>query len=127
MSSRIESFIHRVTDDDYFLASALEDYVCSEQVDDTSLAMSLGCSLEALDSLRLCRRPRPEPTLFRRDTDRIASRFAVNAEVLAQIVRRSNAVRAMRRGNSEQPGLLMAARDVSENHSTLGEAGEDSK
>lgn len=114
MASLIGSFARRLADDEYFLASALKTYALSEQLDDSALAKALKCNVETLDSLRLCRRPTSEPKLFRRDVDRIASHFGVDAGMLAQIVRRSDVIVALRQGASNESDLLMAARDRSD-------------
>ncbi len=111
MVSRINELASRVQSDPFFLASALADYARSEGLDERGLARRLGCPLETLGPLGLCRRPRPEPVLFRQDTGRITSRFGVKAEVLAEVVRRSNALSVMQRGAKSERGLLMAARD----------------
>ncbi len=111
MASRIDILARRVQSDPFFLASALADYARSEGLDEQGLAVVLGCPVETLGPLRLCRRPRPEPALFRQDIDRIASRFDVKIDVLAEAVRRSDALSSMRRGAKNERGLLMAARD----------------
>jgi len=111
MASRIDALAQRLQDDPFFLASALADYARSERLDDGALAVVLGCSVKTLGPLRLCRRPHPEPRLFRQDVERIASRFGVKADVLAAAVRRSDALSRMRRGENSGSGLLVAARD----------------
>ncbi len=111
MSDRIAALARRVQDDPFFLASALKDYAHGEGLDDPQLAALLGCTPETLDLLRLCRRPRPEPPWFRQDVDRIAGRFGVRADKLAQIVRYANALAALRRQPAAERGTLMAARD----------------
>jgi len=111
MTSRIDALAKRVQSDPFFLASALADYAHSEGLDEQGLAGRLGCSLETLGPLRLCRRPHPEPTLFRQDLNQIASRFSVKGDVLAEAVRRSDAISGMRRGTKSEHRFLMAARD----------------
>ena len=114
MSERIDALARRVRDDPFFLASALQDYARSERLDRQALADVLACPVEALAPLGLCRRPRPDPPLFRRDVDRIAARFGADAEALAEIVRRADALDALRRTAAGERGLLMAARDREE-------------
>lgn len=111
MTDRVGTLARRVVQDRHFLASALETFARSEQLDDIRLAGALGCRVKDLSLLRLCRRPRSEPASFRQDIDRIASRFGVDGDVLAQVVRRSDALEALRRGTRENRELLMAARD----------------
>ncbi len=125
MASQIGVLARRAAADTYFLASALEDYVRSERLDDDGLARLLGCQVEVLDGLRLCRRPRSEPALFRLDIDRIASHFGVDVGMLAQVVRRSDAITSLRQGAGEQRRLLMAARDRVDEHSGSEEPDED--
>jgi hypothetical protein len=111
MSSRIDALGRRVENDPFFLASALADYARSEHLDNEDLAAALGCAVETLGPLRLCRRPRPDPGLFKQDIERIAARFGVDADLLAQAVRRSDALSSLRRAATGGRGLLMAARD----------------
>jgi len=112
MTDRIAALARRVEGDDLFLASALADYAHAEDLDERGLAQRLGCSTKTLVSLRLCLKPDPKPVVFRREVDRIASRFEVDAGVLAEAIRLSDATRAMRdKTGVEDGGLLMAARD----------------
>ncbi len=123
MTRRIAAFARRVEADPFFLASALSDYAHSEELDEQGLALALGCSLDTLSQLRLCRRPHPDPASFRADIDRIAARFAVRATVLAEAVRRADALAGLRHTATDGRGLLMAARDrgAEEPPSTTGE------
>lgn len=111
-TKRVTALARRIEGDDFFLASALADYARSGHLDEQGLAGALGCSEEDLVSLRLCRRPRSQPESFRREVGRIASRFGARTDVLAEVIRRSDALRAMRaRSTEETSGTLMAARD----------------
>ncbi len=111
-TKRITALARRIEGDDFFLASALADYARSEHLDERGLAGALGCSEEDLVSLRLCRRPRPQPESFRREVNQIASRFGARTDVLAEVIRRSDALRTMRARSTEKTsGTLMAARD----------------
>lgn len=121
MTDRIAALARRVEDEELFLASVLADYARTENLDDQGLAERLGCPVETLIPLRLCLRPDPEPNVFRREVDRIASRFEVAAELLAEAIRRSDALRMMRsKADAEEGGLLMAARDRREEDSEGG-------
>ncbi|MGH3085715.1 MAG: hypothetical protein ACRDSJ_00170 [Rubrobacteraceae bacterium] len=112
MTDRIAALARRVEDEEIFLASVLADYARTENLDDQGLAERLGCPVKTLVSLRLCLRPDPEPEIFRREVDRLASRFEIDAGLLAEAIRRSDALRAMRsKAAAEEEGLLMAARD----------------
>lgn len=101
----------RVQDDDFFLASALALYARTEQLGDQSLAEVLGCDVEALNLLRICRRPRTDDVGFRQDLQRISNHFDVQIGILAEAIRRAEALSALRQGTSNQRGLMMAARD----------------
>ena len=65
MSGRLDGLARRVADDRFFLASALADYARSERLDDAGLAGALGCAVDALTTLRLCRRPAGDAATFR--------------------------------------------------------------
>lgn len=122
-TKRVAALARRIEGDEFFLASALADYARTEHLDEQRLAKELGCSMEDLVSLRLCRRPRPHPESFRREVNQIASRFGARADILAEAVRRSDALRAMRAGSTgEKGGTLMAARD----HRQEGSEGDES-
>lgn len=114
MPDRIAALARRLEDDPFFLAAALHEYARSEGFDEVRLAAHLGCPVETLSRLGLCRRPRPEPPHFRRDVDQIAARFEVSADVLAQIVRRADALVALRPTTEDRRGTLRAARDREE-------------
>src|SRR5687767_1708164 len=110
MSERVASMARRVSHDPYFLASVFSAYARSERLDERGLAAALGCTVEALVPLRLCRRPLAETPIFRDDVARIAARYEVNPVALAQIIRRVDALEALRRGVNDA-GMLVAARD----------------
>ena len=114
MTRGIDQFARRAASDPFFLGAALADYAASEQLDDAGLASALECREELLTPLRLCRRPRPEPALFRADIKAIVERFAVNADRLSEAVRRSDALRRIQ-GTAPGDGMLMAARDRERN------------
>ncbi|MGH2459755.1 MAG: hypothetical protein ACRDIY_12900 [Chloroflexota bacterium] len=114
MASPLARLARRVEDDPAFLASALKQYALSEGLDGRGLAAALACPVESLARLALCRRPRPNPPWFRQDVDRIARRFGANADALATVVRRADALARLRGIDADAPGLLMAARDQSE-------------
>ncbi|HEY7065729.1 MAG TPA: hypothetical protein VII06_29915 [Chloroflexota bacterium] len=113
MASRLDALARRVQTDPAFLAAALADYARSERLDEHGLAAALGCPVDALTPLRLCLRPRPAPPHFRQDVEQIAARFGVRPAVLAEVVRRADALAALRRAPAADAarGTLMAARD----------------
>jgi hypothetical protein len=111
VSARLAALARRLADDTFFLASALREYQTSEILDEEGLAAMLGCSVETLVPLALCRRPTSTPPAFRRDVDRIAERFGVNAGALAALVRRADALAGLRQRATAERGTLLAARD----------------
>jgi hypothetical protein len=112
VSEKLTALASRIENDGYFLAAALTTYAQSERITDERLAKLLGCDPLRLTALRLCRMPDTRSTEFSHEVDRIATRFKVNAELLAEAVRRWSALIAMRSEESAgSDGLLMAARD----------------
>jgi hypothetical protein len=116
MGERLDSLARRVGEDRFFLASALADYARGNGLDDAGLAQLLGCDAATLVRLRLCRRPDGGAAAFREDVARIADRFWIDGEVLAQIVRWADAVEGLRAVSDADEGqigrgALLAARD----------------
>jgi hypothetical protein len=96
------------------LGSVLDEYCRNEGLTREQLASFLGCKRESLAWLSLCRRPAGEQ--FAGDVTKIAGRFEVNPAKLAQIVRRVDALAALRRPRDlkEDDAMLLAARDRDE-------------
>ena len=111
MPDRIEHLAARVAGDPSFLAHVLADYARAEHLDDPALAIALGCPPHVLPLLRLCRHPRPDPALWRADIETIAVRFVIEPALLAEILRRADALAALRAADGREQGALMAARD----------------
>ncbi len=111
MNEQLQSLASKVVEDPYFLAAAFEEYKRIDAVDDVMLGEMLGCQNDDLVRLKLCRRPRMNPELFRRDVIRISSRFEIDPFTLFAILRRVDAVSSLRRIAPEDTELLMAARD----------------
>jgi transcriptional regulator with XRE-family HTH domain len=93
------------------LGSALDEYCRMEGLTREQLSTGLGCSVDSLAWLSLCRRPAPDH--FAEDISKIAERFQIEASKLAEIVRRVDVVAALRRPVSmqEAESVLLAARD----------------
>jgi hypothetical protein len=108
MTERLASFARRVADDSFFLASALSEFAESEEMDDAALAAYLGGAIGILPAVRLCRRPRAGES-FREDVRRIAERFNLREEAVAEAVRRADVIAALQNASSESG--LAAARD----------------
>lgn len=113
MSPYLAHLARRVSDAPDFLACALAEYARSERLEDAGLAARLGCPVEILTHLRLCRMPRTEPPHFWQDVEQIAKRFSVNTEALADVARRGQSLFHLRKaaGQKEASGFLLAARD----------------
>jgi hypothetical protein len=109
MNNHLEALATRLRDDPFFLACPLALYAESEQIDDTKLAAALGCTPESLVLVRLCRAP--ELARFMEDIDRIATKFNLNADALAQAVRGGQAILHLLQIGSSNQGTLLAARD----------------
>ena|SRR5947209_1418285 len=116
MADPLEALSARAEKEPFFLASALTAYARSERLDDAALATRLGCPRETLVHLRLCGMPRAQAPLFWQDVQRIANRFSLDAELLAEIVRRGLSLLNLRQAPGDlkqEPGFLLAARDDS--------------
>jgi hypothetical protein len=110
MADRIDAFARRLRNDPTFLAAAMEDYARSEGLDGAGLATRLRIPAATLGPLGLCRRPTGER--FAHDLHTIADRFGVDETLLAEVVRRSDALRTLRSGQTAaQGGMVAAARD----------------
>lgn len=111
MTNHLENMARRLEDDPYFLACPLKHYARSEGLNEETLAAGLKCSKESLLQVRLCRSPAAEGETFHDDIQRIAVKFSVDADVLAQAVRRGQAILHMtQRGKASR--TLLAARDA---------------
>ncbi|CAN96316.1 hypothetical protein predicted by Glimmer/Critica [Sorangium cellulosum So ce56] len=96
---------------EWTLGAALDEYCRTEGKTREQLAALLGCRVDSLDWLSLCRKPDPER--FAEDVTRIAERFQIEGPRLAQIIRRVDAVAVLRRATHEECNepMLLAARD----------------
>jgi hypothetical protein len=116
MNSYLEHLTRRVADAPDFLARALGEFARSEKLDDAALADRLGCTVENLTHLRLCRMPGSQTGSFWQDIEQIAGRFALDPGVLAEAVRRGQSLHHLRDAGGdriEQSNFLLAARDDS--------------
>jgi hypothetical protein len=85
VSAQFTRLARRVEDDPFFLAGVLRVYADAHGLDEQSPAGELGCAIETLPQLALCRRP--ASATFDQDVATIAARFRVDATVLAAMVR----------------------------------------
>lgn len=97
----------------FFMASALTVYQVEHGLDDAALAAWLGCGVEQLPRLRLCRHPDADPGRFRAGVEQIAAYAGVSPFRLAALLREADALAALHSGQRESAGLL-AARDADE-------------
>jgi hypothetical protein len=124
MSTQLERLALRVQADPFFLASVLARYAESQSLDDHALATRLGCDGDTLTHLRLCRNPDSMPPHFWNDVERIAGRFHLDPDRLAEIVRFGQAL-IQGRPPADAPvnpgtGYLMAAREDAAGQPPLG-------
>lgn len=126
MNTHLENLARRVQSDPFFLAAVLARYAASQQLNDGALALQLGCDHDTLTHLRLCRSPDPTPPHFWQDVERIATRFHLNPDRLAEIVRFGQALLQVpppaNTPVNPAPGYLLAAREEADDESSPGEA-----
>src|SRR5690242_7445461 len=107
----------RAGEQPFFLASILQAYQRANNLDDLALADLLGCTLNNLPRLALCRRPAIDSQAFATDVAHLAGRFQLNGEQLAMVIRQVDALQALRHhlgAAQTASGLLQAARDRDE-------------
>lgn len=110
MADALAALAERAKGEPFFLASVLEAYARSEGLDDGGLAAALGCPVGELVMVRLCRTPRTDLDGFREDVTRVAERFGLDAERLAEAVKRGRVVSRLQ-ARPDAGGFLQAARD----------------
>ncbi len=124
MNTPLARLAQRVQADPFFLASVLAPYAESQRLDDDGLAARLGCDGDTLTHLRLCRNPDPLPPHFWNDVERIAARFHLDPDRLAEIARFGQALLQARPPADAAvipgTGYLMAAREDGDDHPPLG-------
>lgn len=107
----------RASQHPFFLAADLEQFRAHRGIHEADLARFLGCSLEVLPKVALCRRPDPESPRFRSDIHRIADAFGLQTDHLVQLIREVDVLKVLGEASpaAEQEmarGLLVAARDA---------------
>jgi hypothetical protein len=110
MAKNLEHLARRLEGDPFFLACPLRVFAESMKLDDARLAEKLGCPLETLTVVCLCRAPTGDAAEFQRGISRIADKFNIDATRLTEVVRLGQAVFRMRQGSSRK--ALLAARDA---------------
>ena len=111
MAEPLDNLALRLEHDPFFLACPLRLYATSAGLSEQELAERLGCPVQTLVLLRLCRAPKPEGRQFQKDIARIADTYQVHADVLTDAVRRGQAIWHLRQGTASGAGSLLAARD----------------
>jgi hypothetical protein len=111
MADPLVVLAQRAETEPFFLAWLLAAYAHSEGLDDPGLAATLGCPVEDLVMLRLCRAPRADAREFWEDLTHIAGHFGIEPGRLAGVVKRGRVVRRFQAAGDAAGGFLMAARD----------------
>lgn len=107
MPDSLNHLASQVRDDPFFLAGLLAEFSASERLDDAGLALYLGCRVEDLSCLKLCRAPAETPADFRADIAAIATHFGLDPSRLTAAVRQGRVIRAQRQAGD----MLLAARE----------------
>lgn len=104
-----------------FMAYVLAQWGEAEGLTWRQVAERLGCADHTVHRLALCRRPDPSPERFACDVQRVASYVDIDPDALAQVVRQTDALQALRQArpaadsDAAAVGFLMAALDRLEN------------
>src|SRR5690348_11899280 len=100
-----------------FFAHALREYRAMYGLSLRSLATRIGCNIDDVTRLALCRRPDLSAPKWREELDKIANYVHIDPQLLLQLLREVEALTVMRTVPStskafpkHQPGLLAAAR-----------------
>src|SRR5262245_42774064 len=112
MANELDLLAKRAESDLFFLGSLLKSFATSEQLDEAALAKKLECTMETLTMLRLCRAPHADS--FKDDIYKIAAKFEVDRDTLAQAARRGQVLLQIRRDTPSDIGFMLAARDDGE-------------
>jgi hypothetical protein len=124
MATNLEHMARRLEDDPFFLACPLKLYAKSEGLNEDSLAAQLRCSKETYVLVCLCRAPTGDDESFQDDIERIAAKFSVDVDVLAEAIRRGQAIFQMSRSTSAA-ATLMAAQDGNKKGTTEDKGGNN--
>jgi hypothetical protein len=113
MAEPLENLTVRLEADPFFVACSLRVFAQSKRFDDSQLAQWLGCPVQTLIPLRLCRAPSPESKRFKQEIARIAAVYELDPSKLADAVRAGQAIWQLRQAPAS--GMLRAARDKEAN------------
>src|SRR5919201_6904202 len=106
MAEPLENLALRMEKDPFFLACSLRLFAQSKELDDSQLANQLGCSVQTLLSLRLCRAPAPESKRFLKDIGHIAATYDIKETALADAVRGGQAIWQLRQRQAGAAPIL---------------------
>jgi hypothetical protein len=81
----LEHAARRAAQQSFFVAFALDQHQQAQGIDDLQLVGELGCTLEDLTRIRLCRMP--QAGQFDEEVAKLATRFHADAALLADILR----------------------------------------
>jgi hypothetical protein len=112
MAEPLENLALRMEKDPFFLACSLRLFAQSKELDDSQLANWLGCSVQSLLLLRLCRAPKPQSSRFLKDIAHIAATYDAKETALADAVRHGQAIWQLRQRQADGAKTLRAARDA---------------
>src|SRR5262245_41113762 len=111
-SEALRRIIEHSRTDSFFLGWAFKKYEASNSWNDQQLADWLQCSVEALSSLSLCRRPQDNKVELHKDVQKIAEFGTCNVDRLIQLLREVTSLSSLQdASNDTGSGFLMAARD----------------
>jgi transcriptional regulator with XRE-family HTH domain len=113
----LERAARRSQSETWMLGHTFERYRELEGCSLEELAKELGCTMEALHWLSLCRHPEGQD--FNEQAAAIANHFAVELLPLVQVLRRVEVMNALSRQEgagelTEEPSMQLAARDRSD-------------
>jgi len=110
--SLLQRAARRASQCPFFLASAFSEFQSLRGLDEEGLARWLGCPMQSLVKLALCRRPDGASPRFRAEIEQIATYGGACPVRLAQLIREVDSVAALRCAPSAGGhGVTMAARD----------------
>ncbi|MCE9564502.1 MAG: hypothetical protein K8U57_20885 [Planctomycetes bacterium] len=107
----LERIARRTSTDSFFLGFRLAEYRRVYELDDAALAVRLGCEVELLATIRLCRAPRTDPAGFREDVTCVAQKFGLNSRALAEASKYGLATLRHENTPTDSAGVVLAARD----------------
>lgn len=98
----------------FFLSSTFSIFQSAHGINDEELSQILGCSIDDLNRLALCRKPNSEILSFKEEVEQISNSFSVDKVRLAQIIKEVDSIilfREIDHSNLDNKGFLIAARE----------------